>query len=248
MIARGRGFLVASIAATVLLTPAIALAAGGDAGAPFVLSAPKITGDVAVGGSVSTSTGSWGGAQPRSFAYQWEACSHSCSVIPGATAASFVPEASDLGRRLEVIVTASNAVGSATAAAPLTAAVAPSASSLDAGLRASLVPPDPTLTVAIGLQTRGYGLPFRALTPGRLVVRWYLGKHPRLTGPKPGLVLVASGSTRFREAHKSQIMIKPTRRGRRLVRRSRSLSITAVATFTPKESDRVAATKEFKLS
>ena len=169
-------------------------------------------------------------------------------MIPGATAANFVPEASDLGRRLEVIVTASNAVGSATAATPLTAAVAPSASSLDAGLRASLVPPDPTLTVAIGLQTGGYGLPFRALTPGRLVVRWYLGKHPRLTGPKPGLVLVASGSTRFREAHKSQIMIKPTRRGRRLVRRSRSLSITAVATFTPKESDRVAATKEFRLS
>lgn len=235
------------MAATLLLTPAIALAAG-DAGAPSVVSAPQITGDVAVGGAVSTSTGSWAGSQPRSFAYQWKECSHSCSVIPGATAASFVPEASDLGRRLEVIVTASNAVGSATAVSPRTALVAPSASSLRAGLGAALVPPDPTLTVAIGLQTRGYELPFRALTPGRLVIDWYLGKHPRLTGPKPGLVLVASGSTRFHEAHKSQITIKATRRGRRLVRRSRSLSMTAVATFTPEESDRVTATKEFKLS
>jgi hypothetical protein len=110
------------------------------------------------------------------------------------------------------------------------------------------VPRDPALTVAIELQTRGYELPFRALTPGRLAVYWYLGSHARLTGPKAGLVRVASGSTRFRVARKSQITINPTRRGRRLVQRSRSLSITAVATFTPDESDRVSATEEFKLS
>ncbi|MGZ4304021.1 MAG: hypothetical protein ACXVSL_04025 [Solirubrobacteraceae bacterium] len=110
------------------------------------------------------------------------------------------------------------------------------------------MPHDPALTVAIELQTRGYELPFRALTPGRLAVNWYLGLHPKLAGPKAGLVRVASGSTRLRVARKSQVTIKPTPRGRRLVRRSRALSITAVATFTPDESDPVSATREFKLS
>lgn len=66
--------------------------------------------------------------------------------------------------------------------------------------------------------------------------------------PSSASLRVASGSTRFRVARKSQITIKPTRRGRRVVRRSRSLSITAVATFTPDESDPVSATREFKLS
>jgi hypothetical protein len=240
--------VVASIVTTVLLTPAISSAAAGDTLAPSVVSAPRITGDVAVGGSATASTGSWSGSDPLSYAYQWEDCSTTCSVLAGATQARYVPGASDLGQRLQVVVTASNDAGSATAVSPTSAPVAPTASSLRSGLGAQLVPPDPTLTVAIGLQTRGYELPFRAVTPGDLAVDWYLGKHPKITGPKRGLVLVASGSTRFHQAHKGQITIKPTRRGRRLVRRSRSLSVTAVATFTPDESVRIVATKVFKLS
>jgi hypothetical protein len=240
--------VVASIATTALLTPATSSAAGGAMFAPSVVSAPQITGDVAVGGSASTSTGSWSGSDPLSYAYQWEDCLTTCSVIAGATTARYAPGASDLGQRLRVVVIASNDAGSATAVSPTTAPVAPTASSLRSGLRAQLVPPDPTLTVAIELQTRGYELPFRALTPGDLVVDWYLGKHPSITGPRAGLVLVASGSTRFHRAHRSQITIKPTRRGRRLVRLSRSLSVTAVATFAPEESARISAAKEFKLS
>jgi hypothetical protein len=147
-----------------------------------------------------------------------------------------------------VVVTATNSAGSASAVSSTTAPVAPSSTTLAAGLSRALVPRDPTLTVAIELQTRGYELPFRALTPGRLVVDWYLGSHPKLTGPRAGLVRVASGSTRFRVARRGHITIKPTRRGRRVVRRSRSVSITAVATFRPDASDPVRATKEFKLS
>jgi len=247
VLARTRPILAASIAAGALLTPGVARAAADDL-APSPLSLPQITGDIAVGGAVATSTGSWSGSAPQSYAYQWEDCSTTCTVIAGATGARYVVGASDLGRRLRVLVTATNDAGSATAVSPKTAPVAPSSSSLRAGLGKALVPRDPALTVAIELQTRGYELPFRALTPGRLAVYWYLGSHPRLSGPKAGLVRVASGSTRFRVARQSQITIKPTRRGRRLVRRSRSLSITAVATFTPDESDRVSATKEFKLS
>ncbi|MGZ4184985.1 MAG: hypothetical protein ACXVUE_09380 [Solirubrobacteraceae bacterium] len=247
VLARARGILAASIAASALLGPGIAGATGDDL-APSPLSAPRITGDVAVGGSVAASTGSWAGSAPQSYAYQWEDCLTTCRVIAGATEATYVAGASDLGRRLKVLVTAANDAGSATAASPTTAPVAPSSSSLRTGLAKALVPHDPALTVAIELQTRGYELPFRALTPGRLAVNWYLGLHPKLAGPKAGLVRVASGSTRLRVARKSQVTIKPTPRGRRLVRRSRALSITAVATFTPDESDPVSATREFKLS
>jgi hypothetical protein len=247
VLARTRGILAASIAASALFAPGIAAASADDL-APSPLSPPRITGDVAVGGSVATSTGAWAGSAPQSYAYQWEDCSTTCSMIEGATGPSYVPGAGDLGRRLQVIVTATNHAGSASAVSPKTAPVAPSSATLQAGLGKALVPRDPALTVAIELQTVGYELPFRVLTPGRLAVDWYLGWHPKLTGPKAGLVRVASGSARFRVPRKSQITIKPTRRGRRLVRRSRSVSITAVATFTPDESNRVSATKEFKLS
>jgi hypothetical protein len=134
------------------------------------------------------------------------------------------------------------------AVSPTTAPVPPSSSSIATGLAEALVPRDPTVTVAIELQTRGYTMPFGALTPGRLAVDWYLGSHPKLTGPRAGLVRVASGSTRFRAARKGQITITPTRRGRRLVRRSRLLSITALGTFTPDGSAPISATKVFKLS
>jgi hypothetical protein len=241
------GFVVASIATILLLMPVMASADSG-AVAPSVESLPQIRGDVAVGGSVLASAGSWSGSTPLSYAYQWEDCLTTCSTIAGATDARYVPTANDLGQRLQVIVTASNAAGSATAASRTTALVAPSAASLQAGLLSALVPRDPTLTVAIELQTGGYKLPFRARTPGRVVVDWYLGSHPGIAGPTPSLVLVASGSTRFHMAHKSEVTIKPTRRGRRLVQRSRSLSITAIATFTPVHSVRVTAAKEFKLS
>jgi hypothetical protein len=247
VLARGRGIVVASTVASALLTAGTAGAVGGDL-APWSVSAPQITGDVAVGGSVATSTGSWAGSTPQSYAYQWEHCSTTCGAIAGANGATYVPSASDLGRRLEVIVTATNGAGSAIAVSPLTAPVAPSASSLASGLGKALVPRDTALTVAIELQTRGYELPFHAPTPGRVTIVWYLGSHPKLTGSRPGLVRVAAGSTHFRVARKGQITIKPTRRGRRLVRRSRSLSITAVAMFTPEESEPVSATKVFKLS
>jgi hypothetical protein len=247
VLARTRGILAASIAASALLEPGIAAASGDDL-APSPLSPPRITGDVAVGGSVVTSTGSWAGAEPQSYAYQWEDCTATCRAIAGGAGASYVPGASDLGRRLQVTVTATNNAGSATAVSRTTARVAPSSATLRAGLGKALAPRDRALTVAIELQTSGYELPFRALTPGRLVVDWYLGSHPKLTGPRAGLIRVASGSSRFRVARRGQVTIRPTRRGRRVVRRSRSLSITAVATFMPDASDPVSTTKEFKLS
>ena len=54
---------------------------------------------------------------PTAFTYQWLQCdagASGCGQIPGATANAYVPTAADVGRRLSVVVTASNAGGHAT--------------------------------------------------------------------------------------------------------------------------------------
>jgi beta-glucanase (GH16 family) len=76
---------------------------------------------VALGGVLNVSTGSWTGA-PTSYGYQWEDCGvdgGSCSEIGGATSSSYTVAASDAGDTIGVIVTATDAAGSASADAPL---------------------------------------------------------------------------------------------------------------------------------
>jgi hypothetical protein len=223
---------------------------------PSNASVPQISGDLAVAGRLSASTGTWSSSEDLSYSYQWQVCIPACGDIPGATSEAYSPGASDLGRQLRVIVTATGADGGASAASSLTARVAPSASVVQAGLLAQLVPPDPPLTVSLELQTRGYGLPLRILTPGRVVVEWYLGSQPVRMTSTAGRVLVASGARRFPRVDESQIYpvaegrvtLKATRLGRSLVRRSRSLTLTAVATFTPDRSTRVSVSRSFAIS
>jgi Ca2+-binding RTX toxin-like protein len=70
-----------------------------------------------VGQAVFASTGSWTGAVPMTFTYQWHQClaadplNGTCATIPGATSSFFVIPASLYGRRLRVTVTATNSQG-----------------------------------------------------------------------------------------------------------------------------------------
>ena len=60
-------------------------------------------------------------------AYQFQRCAtedtESCTDIDGATGASYRPTAADVGSRLRLVVTASNAGGSTTAVSPMTSVV-----------------------------------------------------------------------------------------------------------------------------
>ncbi len=91
------------------------------AGAP-----PVITGTPREGERLSASAGSWHGMVPLAFTYRWLRCDrlNRCAAIPGATAASYRVTRADVGRRLRVRVTASNAKGSSSALARTTAKVA----------------------------------------------------------------------------------------------------------------------------
>jgi predicted actin-binding protein len=87
----------------------------GASGRPASTAAPKVSGSLAVGATLSVSAGSWSGAQPITLSYQWERCDAAgghCAWISGATAAAYRTAAADAGHRLIVSVTAHNAAGS----------------------------------------------------------------------------------------------------------------------------------------
>jgi Polysaccharide lyase len=96
-----------------------------SATAPGVLSAPTIVGVAVAGQLLTATTGSWSGT-PTSYAYQWRRCDllgANCSPIAGATSGTYLLAALDVSSTLQVVVTASNAAGSTTAASAVTSPV-----------------------------------------------------------------------------------------------------------------------------
>jgi hypothetical protein len=117
---------VATVAAVVglgLLTDSGAAASA----APQNTSPPTISGTVQVGQKLHADPGSWDGAQPMTFAYQWQRCNQNgtaCANIGGATGSDYTLGSADVGNTVRVVVTASNSSGSGTAASSPTAVVA----------------------------------------------------------------------------------------------------------------------------
>ena len=94
--------------------------------APVNHSRPTILGRAIDGAMLSATTGQWGGTPPLTFGYQWVRCSfNSCQSISGANGATYLLTSSDVSYRLNVLVTASNAAGGATAESDETGIVAP---------------------------------------------------------------------------------------------------------------------------
>ncbi len=94
--------------------------------APVNQTPPSISGSPQEGSALSASTGTWTGVGD-SYSYQWQRSTDSGQTwapITTATASAYTPGAGDLGAELEVLVSASNAQGSATAASAPTGAVA----------------------------------------------------------------------------------------------------------------------------
>jgi hypothetical protein len=82
---------------------------------------PSVNGSAKVGNFLSASAGTWTGAAPITYAYQWQRCTSSaCANIANATFLSYSVVAADLGSRLRVQVTATNGTGSATASSDQT--------------------------------------------------------------------------------------------------------------------------------
>jgi hypothetical protein len=99
---------------------------------------PLISGQARVGRTLTVSNGTWTGATPMTFAYQWQRCNSSggnCVDILGATNTSYGLTSADIGFTIRARVTATNSFGSSSATSDRTAVVkgrtATSASSRD---------------------------------------------------------------------------------------------------------------------
>jgi uncharacterized protein YukE len=93
---------------------------------PAATSAPTISGDASIGSTLTASPGTWTGASPITFQYQWLVCDGNgagCHNVAGATATTYVVRNGDLGNTLRVRVIGSNSSGSAAATSAATAKV-----------------------------------------------------------------------------------------------------------------------------
>ena len=111
------------------LSDATAVVTAG--GVPTLTTEPRISGSAVVGQRLSSTTGTWTGDQPITFAYQWVRCGadggnpdgSNCTNIAGATGTTYVLTSAESGYRMRFRVTATNAAGSRTAASNPTGTV-----------------------------------------------------------------------------------------------------------------------------
>ncbi len=93
---------------------------------PVNTTLPTISGTARDSVTLSATTGTWTGTPPIGFTYQWRRCNAAgaaCADIAGATASTYTLVSADVGSTIRVIVTATNAAGSAAATSAQTAVV-----------------------------------------------------------------------------------------------------------------------------
>jgi fibronectin type 3 domain-containing protein len=96
------------------------------AAAPVVSAVPAISGTAKDGQTLTSTTGTWSGTPTITYARQWNRCNSGgtgCVAISGATGTTYVVTTADIGSKLNVTVTASNAAGSASSSSVVTALV-----------------------------------------------------------------------------------------------------------------------------
>ncbi|NDA79841.1 MAG: hypothetical protein EBX92_01685 [Actinobacteria bacterium] len=110
--------LIRSVLAPLILFAALLPISPASASGPTPNTAPIISGTLAVGQTLSASTGSWT-PTPASYTYQWWSCSSqvesTCSLITGATNSTYTLVLNDGGNFFYVQVTALTAGGGTTA-------------------------------------------------------------------------------------------------------------------------------------
>ena len=90
---------------------------------PVNAAPPTISGSATQGSTLTASTGTWTNT-PTSYAYRWQRCNTGgCQNIGGATGATYLLGAADVGSTVRVSVTARNAAGSGSATSARTGTV-----------------------------------------------------------------------------------------------------------------------------
>jgi hypothetical protein len=159
---------------------------------PAMLSPPRIeaAGPVAVGMTLTAQPGTWSGAVPISFEYQWARCDAAltgCIAVSGATASTYLLAKADVGRRIVVTVTATNVVALTTVAGDGTATVLPEPPS-------SVAPPAVTAGAGVrdGARLVASTGTWNGATPMSYVISWL---RCAADGTSCGAVPGATGTT-----------------------------------------------------
>jgi hypothetical protein len=140
---------------------------------------PTISGVPVQNDTLTANTGTWSGATPMTFSYQWRRCDQtggSCSSISGATGKTYVLKATDVGSTLRVQVTAKNSYGSSTATSAPSAIIQKAAPPSGAAISVSEVSL-PNRLVVDRLSFSPSRLPHRRLVVARFHVS-DLHEHP----------------------------------------------------------------------
>jgi hypothetical protein len=98
---------------------------------PVNTAKPSVSGTAKVGEELTADPGSWTGGV-KSFAFQWQRClpgGTGCTDVSGATGKTYGVRAADVGKVLQVVVTASNSSGTTDATSGTTATVPSTATS-----------------------------------------------------------------------------------------------------------------------
>jgi hypothetical protein len=234
---------------------------------------PAIAGSPTAGQSLAATHAGWANGPISSYGDQWERCSGaSCQPIAGATSLTYVVSSADVGSTLRLQETASNGEGTSQAAFSLgTAAVqgAPSPGPAPPPTEhvESTPPPRVELSASqIGellakpLSLLGKGTSIPALLkrgslslsvnpgePGELTVQlWEVPRGAHLAEhAKP--VLIASGSASFSAASTKSISLRLTAAGKKLLKKAKTITLTARARFTPTAKTPITVTKTIQL-
>jgi hypothetical protein len=180
---------------------------------------------------------------PQSFAYAW---SENGAPIGGATSNTIT--ASSAGS-YTCAVTASNHAGADAQASPAFKVTGPSDAQIKAGLLAQLRPKGRAAKIA-ALLKHGYRLAFHALTGGKLTIDWYFlprGAHLSKLKAKPRPVLVATGKVTITKAGTTKLRIRLTHAGKKLLKRSKRVALTAQGKFARTGFATITAAKRFTL-
>jgi hypothetical protein len=122
------------------------------------------------------------------------------------------------------------------------------AKALRALIAAQLKPRGRTARITALLTSGSFTAPFKAPEPGTTVIDWdYLPPGSKRAAARPHPVLVASGALGFRAAGRAGLRIRLTATGRRLLRGSGRLQLTATCVFTPLGGTSVRTSATFEL-
>ena len=101
---------------------------GAGSSAPSITSLPSLSGTATVGQLLTASSGVWQGVPTPTYSFGWQRCDsggNNCVAISGASGSAYTLVGADAGSTLEVVVTASNSAGQASATSAPSSVVLP---------------------------------------------------------------------------------------------------------------------------